>query len=399
MKNINEYILEALEDLSSFKLSDKDKAKLLELDKKFNELADEYEKEHIHFANIENEKEAIDNVLYAIKHKKEHYDIGIEYEKSKFSDKKWCKNFMKELNDLKNQFINIKCYLTKFYIYRINKIIEQIMFFEKYIKDPSFKGQNVNLPSERMYNKAIKLIKENQFVDINKLIEKDKDYERNITPEEAKKILQKDINDKGFEWEVVIDNNMVPRMSVRPYKEFRINGNNKFSKVDIESLKAHEIDVHVARKSNALKTGLYLFIHGLKGNNVYDEGLAIYNSLNKVEKPKPNILFFICMKIILLYELNKNGIYSAYKRIKDLTGIEDRRIALAIVRASRVYIYTLLGNYSTDEDYLDGYLQVCKMDEDDRKKLLELPIGPDQLYEIDTIEKFLKVNDFEPINV
>jgi hypothetical protein len=170
---------------------------------------------------------------------------------------------------------------------------------------------------------------------------------------------------------------MVPRMSVRPYKEFRINAKNKFSKVDLESLKVHEIKVHVARKYNALKSGLYLFIHGLKGNNVYDEGLAIWNSLNLVDKPKPNILFFICMKIIILYKLHTEGLYSAYKQIKDLTNIDDRKIALAILRASRIYIYTPLGNYSTDEDYLDGYLRVQKFTKEEKERLLELPIGPD----------------------
>jgi hypothetical protein len=37
------------------------------------------------------------------------------------------------------------------------------------------------------------------------------------------------------------------------------------------------------------------------------------------------------------------------------------------------------------------------MSEKDRERLLELPIGPDQLYELDTLEKFLKINNFEPI--
>ena len=103
------------------------------------------------------------------------------------------------------------------------------------------------------------------------------------------------------------------------------------------------------------------------------------------------------MKIIILYLLNTKGIYSAYKKIKELTGIEDRRIALAIVRASRVYIYTMLGNYSTDEDYLDGYLQVKNMSDEDREKLLKLPIGPDQLYEMDTLQKFIDINKFPKI--
>lgn len=395
MKQLYDYLTESFDAM--LKLSNDDKNKLIELDAKFNELADEYEKEHIHFANVTNSDEVVENILKAIKEKKEKYDIGIKYEKSKIEDDKWCDKYIKEINDLKLQFIDLGCYLTKFYIYRINKIIEQILFFREYIKDPNYKGEVRNRPSKKMYLEAIKLLKENPFEDIKELEKKDEDYKQIYTPEQSKKILQKEIDKLGYGWKVVIDGNMVPRMSVRPYREFRINANNKFSKVDLESLKVHEIAVHVARKYNALQSGLYLFIHGLKGNNVYDEGLAIYNSLNKVDKQKPNILFFICMKIVILYELHTKGIYSAYKKMKEILDVEDRRIALAILRASRIYIYTPLGNYSTDEDYLDGYLRVKKMSEKDRERLLELPIGPDQLFELDTLEKFIKINKFPAI--
>ena len=395
MKSLTQYLYESFDN--QLKLTQKDKELLIKLDREFNDLADEFEKEHIHFANVTNMEEAVNGVLKAIRTNDKKYQVDIKYEKSNIADDKWCDDFIKKINNLKLDFIELNCYVTKFYIYRINKIIEQIMFLNKFTKDPSYRGEVSNHPSRRLYDIAVKLIKENKFVDVKELAKKDKDYEQNISPEESKKILQKEIDKHGYGWEVVIDNNMVPRMSVRPYQEFRINGHNKFSKVDIESLKVHEIAVHVARKFHALQAGLYLFIHGLKGNNVYDEGLAIYNSLNKVDKPKPNILFFICIKIILLYEMHKTNIVDAYKKIKELTNIEDKRIALAIVRASRIYIYTPLGNYSTDEDYLDGYIRVKNMTEEEREQLLLLPIGPDQLYELDTLQKFIKVNKFPPI--
>ena len=43
-----------------------------------------------------------------------------------------------------------------------------------------------------------------------------------------------------------------------------------------------------------------------------------------------------------------------------------------------------------DLTFNDGYLRVKDMSEADREKLLELPIGPDQLFELDTIKKFIK---------
>lgn len=395
MENLYNFILENFDN--SLKLSNEDKTRLIELDNKFNELADIYEKEHIHYANITNMDEAIDSVLTAVKNNDKKFKLHLDYEKSNIENDKWCEDFIDKINKLKIDFIDLNCYLTKFYIYRINKIIEQIMFLNHYTKDNKILTKVKNYPSLRLYKEAVKLIKDNPYIDKNELIKKDKDYKQTYTPEESQKILQKEIDKYGYGWKVVIDKNMVPRMSVRPYREFRINANNNFSKVDLESLKVHEVAVHVARKYNALQSGLYLFIHGLKGNNVYDEGLAIYNSLNKVDKPKPNILFYICMKIILLYHMHTSNIINAFNHIKKLTGIDDRKIALAIVRASRIYIYTPLGNYSTDEDYLDGYLRVKDMSEEDRKKLLEIPIGPDQLFEIDTLKKFINVNKFDPI--
>ena len=397
MKNLYHYILENFDD--SLKLSDDDKKRLIELDEKFNKLADIYEKEHIHFANITNMDDAIDSVLKAVKDKNTAFKLHLKYEKSNIGNDKWCNDFIDKINRLKIDFIDLNCYVTKFYIYRINKIIEQIMFLNQYTKDNKSTAKVKNYPSVRLYNEAIKLIKENPYIDKDELIKKDDDYKQIYTPEESQKILQKEIDKYGYGWKVVIDKYMVPRMSVRPYREFRINANNKFSKVDLESLKVHEVAVHVARKYNALQSGLYLFIHGLKGNNVYDEGLAIYNSLNKVKKPKPNILFYICMKIILLYHMHSSNIVDSFNFIKKLTNIDDRKIALAIVRASRIYIYTPLGNYSTDEDYLDGYLRVKDMSEEDRQKLLEFPIGPDQLFELDTIKKFIKINKFDPIKI
>lgn len=395
MRSICRYIIENFED--SLKLSISDKDRLLELDSEFNELANIYEKEHIHYANVTNIDDAIDSLLNAVKDNDKSFELHLKYEKSKIEDDNWCNDFIEKINNLKIKFIDLNCYLTKFYIYRINKIIEQIIFLNNFTDTNKIKVKVKNRPSTKMYNNAVKLIKDNPYINIKELIEKDEDYDRVYTPEESQKILQKEIDKLGYGWKVVIDDNMVPRMSVRPYQEFRINANNKFSKVDLESLKVHEVAVHVARKYNALQSGLYLFIHGLKGNNVYDEGLAIYNSLNKVDKPKPNILFYICMKIILLYKMHTKGLIDAFHTIKKMTGLDDRKIALAIVRAARIYIYTPLGNYSTDEDYLDGYLRVKDMSEEDREKLLELPIGPDQLFELDTIKKFIKVNKFEPI--
>ena len=67
MKQLYDYLTESFDAM--LKLSDEDKNKLIELDSKFNDLADEYEKEHIHFANVTNSDEVVENILKAIKEK------------------------------------------------------------------------------------------------------------------------------------------------------------------------------------------------------------------------------------------------------------------------------------------------------------------------------------------
>lgn len=395
MKTLSTYIYEYFEE--NFKLDSDTKDYLIKLDREFNDLVNEFEHEHIHFANIKNISDSIDNLLKAVENDDEKFQLNLQYEHSKFEDNKWCNDFINRLNDLKLRFYDINCILTKHYIYRINKVIEQILFLNNFTKHPDSKGAVKNRPATTIYKKALELIKKNPYVDVEKLSKEDSDYEQNINAEEAKDILQKEIDKLGYGWDVVIDDNMVPRMAVRPYREFRINGKNKFSKVDIESLKVHEIAVHTARKYYSLQTGLFLFLQGLKDFNIYDEGLAIYNSLHKVKKPKPNILFYICMKTIILYLLYDHSIVDTFKQIKKLIDIDDRKIALAIIRVSRVYIYTPLGNYSFDADYLDGYLKVKEMTDDERELILKWPIGPDQVFELNGIKKFVEKNNFSPI--
>ena len=43
--------------------------------------------------------------------------------------------------------------------------------------------------------------------------------------------------------------------------------------------------------------------------------------------------------------------------------------------------------------------QLNKLREKYGEELLKLTVGPEQLYEIPTIKKFLKVNKFEPISI
>ena len=72
-------------------------------------------------------------------------------------------------------------------------------------------------------------------------------------------------------------------------------------------------------------------------------------------------------------------------------------IPFSLIRAMRVFSFNLYKTDYTDSDYLDGYERVKNMDDKLRKDLLEYPIGPNQLYELDTIKKFFEINKFKPL--
>lgn len=397
MKTLVQYINESFDRF--YKLSEQDKNTLLRLDLEYHLLFEKFSLEQVHFMNVTNSSKEIERIVDKF-HKNEDFDLNIKYEKSKFEDKQFCDDLIEKLNNLRHQFYSLNCYLSKFYIENIEEKIASIDFFRSYIKNPDTRSKFITKPSETVYTEAIKILKENKFQEVKKL---DKQFQRDFTPEESQKRLQKIIDKHGYGWKVIIDDNMIPRMSVRPYKEFRISRNNQFSEVDLQSLEVHEIEVHTARKYYGLQTGLFLFLYGLNGNNTLDEGIAIYNSLHKTKTPKPNILFYTAIKIVMLYHLDDMTNLEIFKFVKDLTNAPDNVIALSLIRINRVANDTILFNSSAnsdsvDRDYLTGYLMVKEMSDDEREELIKYPIGPAQIYELDNIKKFLKVNKFEPLN-
>lgn len=396
MKSLETYINESFDRYLI--LSDKDKNILLELDFEYHQLIEQFSLEQVHFMNVENSNDELKRIKKLVKNNKD-FEINNKYEKSKFSDNNWCKELSDKLNALRNKFYMLDSFISKYYIEYIEKIISSVEFLNKFSHNNNTKSKYASRPPINVYNEAIKILRETNYEDEKNF---DSEYEHVIQPEEAKIRLQKIIDKEGYGWKVIIDKNMLPRMSVRPYKEFRISDKCKFSEIDLKSLEIHEINVHTARKYYGLQSGLFLFLYGLDSSNIYDEGIAIYNSLHKLEKPKPNILFYIAIKIVTLYKMYDSTPLETYKFLKNLTNAPDDVIILNMIRVSRISNNTLLfansGNSdSRDMDYLVGYMLVKDMSESERNDLIKYSIGPQQLFELDTIKKFLKLNNFKPL--
>jgi hypothetical protein len=192
---------------------------------------------------------------------------------------------------------------------------------------------------------------------------------------------------------------MVPRMNVDIDKTMNVNPNAKFSEIDIEGLKAHEVEGHIGRRYYGLKTGLNLFLMGLKWRNTLDEGLAIWNSLHKVSKVKPNVKFNIALKTIITYYLDKKDFCELFDMCKELApNLPDESLFSNLLRFKReIQDCSLLGGNGDDQSYFCGYQIVKKMTDKERDDILKWNIGPDQIKDLPEIKKFFRLNKFKPL--
>lgn len=293
---------------------------------------------------------------------------------------------------LLKSFNEFPCFLSKYYVELIQPLIKEMEFFMGKRSPQWYVTHKNQIPSLENYNLALEVLKNNPYEDVD-------DSDRSINAKEAQLLIQKHIDKRGYKWEVIINDDIIPRMSVNPDKTMYIRSDAKFSKTDIEGLKAHEVDGHIGRRYYGLMTGLHLFQFGLIWKNDLDEGLAIYNSLHKVNKVKPNVLFNIALKTIIAYQLNKLDFCDIFESCKELSPeIPDSVLFATIARFKReVEDCKIIGGNGDDQSYFCGYQIVKKMDDRMRNDILKYNIGPGQIPDLPDIKKFLELNKFEPL--
>lgn len=392
MKTILEYIKESYEDI--LKLSNEEIQELLDLDLEYGKLMliSRYEIVAREILNVDEEWEKFEEI-----HVKagEKYFPTIEHKELKY-EKYDLENRTK---DLIEKFSHISCFLKKYYIESLNSILAKIDYIKNLDSDDyEISNEKICNFDDKTLDYAFKVINDTKDTSLPE----DKIYKRDITGYEAKDKIQQALDDLGYDWKIIENNDMPPRMGVNPEKTFRIRTTAKFSEVDIDSLIAHEIKGHVRKRFEGYKKGLFLFVFGLNGKNIFDEGMAIWNSLNLTTHQKPNALFKICFSYIVCYYLSKYDFCEVFDRIKLLCegkNVSDKLIFKQLMRSKRSTIRTdRLGYWSGDIDYLRGYLLVDKMSTEEREKILCWNIGPDQFYLIDTFEKFFKYNNIPEIS-
>lgn len=380
MITLSKYINNSIDP---FKLTRNDKQKLICLDRMFWEIAQMYHNDKPRYTT--NIDEEIDKFVTA-------YKSGIKYfPKLEFEteNKYLTDGVVEKIDTLLFEFRNFNCFLSKYYI-------EILLAYKQMIKGcmnpketyPMFNAIRLQKPSMEMYELALKTIKEHPYQSIN-------NADRNLDSEDAKEEIEDYLDELGWDWDIQIKTNLQPRMAVGP-DIMSINKTGTFSKTDLEGLKAHEVRGHVGRRYYAMKTGLYLFVEGLLWRNTLDEGLAVWNSLNLVDKQKPNILFNIALKTIIAYHLNDKDFFELFDFIhKMVPDVPDRIVFKNILRFKRELTdCSIIGGNGDDMSYFVGYQMVKNMTDKERDDILKYNIGPGQIKDLPDIKKFLKLNKF-----
>ena len=385
MENILDFDNYILESNSIYKLDDETKTKLLKLDEKYHRLIEKFRTKYV-AQTVSNIKEEYDKFINA-RNNGQKYFPQLEIKDSQF-DQKLYDDFGKLIHEF--ELIKDKCYISKFYLEKIHSMrrsLEQRKSIDEGTYEP---GENP-VPKE-LYQQALKCIKEHPYK------KPDFDNDRTNDSDTALEAIEDALDELGYDFDVRIDTGMLPRMNVKMGK-VNINKTSKFSDEDIEGLIAHEIKGHVGRRYYGKETGLWLFAYGTQSSSTYDEGLAVWNSLNKVKHKKDNVMFNIAMKTCisyLMYEMDFCELFDwVKKQAKDMT---DYTAFKTVMRPRRKNKDCSIKSGEPMTTYFKGFNMVNDMDNKTRNDILHYNIGPDQIFELDNIKEFLKVNTFKKLN-
>ena len=380
--NFTDFIAESN---SIYLLDAETKSKLLYLDEKYHKLIEKFRNKYV-AKTVNNIKEEFKKFMSA-------HELGQKYyPQLDMDDTDVDMKLYEDMKKLRDDFNDItrECYIAKFYIEKLDAMMSSIKTREELENGTYEPGEN---PIDKeLYQEALEVIKNNPY--------KKPDFKKDRTKdsEECLEAIEDALDELGYDFDVQIDNGMLPRMNVKMGK-VNINKTSKFSDEDIEGLIKHEIEGHVGRRFYGMKTGLWLFAYGTQSSSTFDEGLAVWNSLNKVKHKKDNVMFNIAMKTCisyLMFEMDFCDLFDWVK--KKAPGMTDYTAFKTIIRPKRRNKDCSILGGEVMKTYFVGWKMIDEMDNKMRDDILHYNIGPDQLFELENIKEFLKVNKFKPLN-
>lgn len=380
---------------NELKLSDLDRSTLLTLDHRYKEVYEEfwYKWDRTDCKNL---KEEFDKFMSARKDHKKYYP-QLQLVRDEL-DERW----LEKAYALKKSFTSFKCFLSKYYRETLQYMIDQVdMTVHK--GDPYklfvYNNTMVKPVSNEDYEYAWELIKNHPYKDVRE----DQPYKGADIIDKMKSHMEK----RGYGFNVELNPYMIARQNVEPHnKTLHIKTDADFSQLDVESLRIHEIDVHVARRYYGFKLGLYLMADGLLYRNTLDEGLAINQSLhyNKYGV-KPNLQFDIAIKTIIGKYIMEKDFCELFDMLLPKIKNDDNKDIIEFVLFKNLCRFKrvlqdckLMGGDSHGEtDYLVGYRMVHSITDEERDDILKYNIGPDQIQDLPKIKRFFELNHFDSL--
>ena len=377
------------------KLSKEDKSRLLHLDNEYGKLCEEFWTEWDR-TDCKNLDEEFEKFIDARKNGKKYFP-QLELVKDNLTE-----DWLVRANALKTKFLSFNCFLSKYYIENLDHLYKQVnMTVHKDDKQILSEYNRVMcVPvSDKDYKFAWKLLKEHPY--------EDKRESQPYRGKDVVSMMQSHMDKRGYGFNVKLNPYMIARQNVEPHnKTLHIKTDGYFSDIDVESLRIHEIDVHVAKRYYGFKSGLNLFAYGLKYSNTLDEGSAINQSLhyNKFGV-KPNLQFDIAIKTIIGRHIIEKDFCELYDMLIDkITTEQNKDIIESILFKNLCRFKRVLNDCSKmggdghgETDYLCGYQMVKRMSEKRRDDIIKYNIGPSHIKDLPKIKKFLSANKFDSL--
>ena len=285
------------------------------------------------------------------------------------------KNSISKSNDLYN--------IKRLIIEKIDERITTLQMFKTWgtIESSTYSLKCKGKPSKKIYNEALKYIKE---------FERETVSFKRLTVKRLGRELQKEVKRISGEHINVEFMELANKLSIDASTNIiRINPQERFTSLDLKRLLVHEIQTHYQRYYNATKLPFKILERGTAQYVATEEGLAVYmehihNVLSKAQ------LYIYAGRVVATYLCTKKSFYDIFIILRNL-GFKDEDAYSITLRSKRnIKDTSQKGGYTRDYVYFQGFLEVSKHIEKNPQDFEKLFIGKIKLKDLRTLKKFFK---------
>lgn len=214
-----------------------------------------------------------------------------------------------------------------------------------------------------------------------------------LTHKEIAKDLRKEVNYLTGDKIKIKYIDMQSKINIAPIQKLiNINPNVRFTTLDLERLKVHEIGVHYMRYYNGNNSGIKILESGTSNYIETEEGLAAYSEELKGLSSSA-VMYIYAGRVIATYYTLKNSFYTVFKILKSF-GFKDEDAFAITYRAKRNLKDTSQkGGFTKDYVYFKGYKNIKKYVK--HHDIKDLFIGKIKIEDRKLLKKYIKEHKAE----